>query len=195
MDTSGPSSSGFSNSSGRIFRLGSWTRRPLGTFSGSRKRAGERRQQTGTCGSSRLCSTSGSGRTWFQANPFRTVEGYPEQKYVRYVPPPEDIDAARMAATAEERDLFDALYFTAGRLSEILNLVWERDINFERRTGHAVDTEEKGEGKRNRPGPSGHDRLVVQVALAAMGETGQVQPMGVRQLRDRRSPTTGEVDS
>ncbi|OEU66211.1 MAG: hypothetical protein BA863_09215 [Desulfovibrio sp. S3730MH75] len=65
-------------------------------------------------------------------NPARQVDYYSEEDFVRYVPPAEDISAVRMAATPEERLFFDALYFTAARLSEILNLTWE-DINLESR--------------------------------------------------------------
>ena len=64
------------------------------------------------------------------ANPARQVEPYPAEAYVRYVPPAEDIAAVRMAAKPEERRIFDTLYYTAARLSEILNLTWE-DINFD----------------------------------------------------------------
>ncbi|WP_243546172.1 tyrosine-type recombinase/integrase [Pseudodesulfovibrio tunisiensis] len=64
------------------------------------------------------------------ANPARQIEPYAEEAYVRYVPPAEDIAAVRMAANPEERRIFDTLYYTAARLSEILNLTWE-DINFD----------------------------------------------------------------
>lgn len=67
-------------------------------------------------------------------NPFLAFENYAEEAFVRYVPPPEDIDKVRLAATPAERDLIEAIFFTAGRLSEVLNLSWDRDINFEHRT-------------------------------------------------------------
>jgi Site-specific recombinase XerD len=63
-------------------------------------------------------------------NPAGQVDKYAEETYVRYVPPAEDIAAARMAATPEERRIIDALYYTAARLNEILELTWE-DINFD----------------------------------------------------------------
>lgn len=63
-------------------------------------------------------------------NPARQVEPYAEETYVRYVPPAEDIAAARMAATPQERNVIDTLYYTAARLSEILEMTWE-DVNFE----------------------------------------------------------------
>jgi site-specific recombinase XerD len=66
-------------------------------------------------------------------HPFRSFETYPEDPYIRYTPPPEDIDKVRLVATGDERDLIDCLYFTAGRLSEILTWTWEKDINFEQR--------------------------------------------------------------
>lgn len=63
-------------------------------------------------------------------NPALPVEPYSEEDFVRYVPPAEDIAAVRMAATPQERQIIDTLYYTAARLSEILNLTWE-DVNLE----------------------------------------------------------------
>ena len=51
---------------------------------------------------------------------------------VRYVPPAEDINKVLLAADREDMDFILALYHTAGRTSEVLNLMWE-DVNFEQR--------------------------------------------------------------
>ncbi|MGA3114585.1 MAG: tyrosine-type recombinase/integrase [Syntrophobacteraceae bacterium] len=65
-------------------------------------------------------------------NPPATAEPYPEDQFIKYVPPVEDIDKVLMAANREEMELVIVLYHTAGRISEILRLIWE-DVNFERR--------------------------------------------------------------
>jgi integrase len=51
-------------------------------------------------------------------------------EYVKYVPPEEDIKKIIMAADPDDMDLIQIIYYTAGRISEVLNLKWE-DINFE----------------------------------------------------------------
>jgi integrase len=63
-------------------------------------------------------------------NPCINIQKYPEERKDRYVPPEEDIKKIIMAADPEDMDLIQILYFTAGRISEILNLKWD-DINFE----------------------------------------------------------------
>lgn len=66
-------------------------------------------------------------------NPWSAIAPYPEDKAIKYIPPAEDIDAVRLAANSWERGLLDLLYYTAARLSEIMNLTWE-DVNLEQRT-------------------------------------------------------------
>lgn len=65
-------------------------------------------------------------------NPCNPIEKYPEEPYRPYVPPPEDIDKVRIAATADERDFLIALYHLLARRSEVLRLTWE-DVNLEQR--------------------------------------------------------------
>jgi len=63
-------------------------------------------------------------------NPCINIINYPENPQDRYVPPEEDIKKVIMAADPDDTDLIQILYFTAGRISEVLNLKW-KDINFE----------------------------------------------------------------
>jgi integrase len=58
------------------------------------------------------------------------ITNYPEEPKVIYVPPEEDIKKVIMAADPDDMDLIQVIYFTAGRISEVLNLKWD-DINFE----------------------------------------------------------------
>jgi integrase len=69
-------------------------------------------------------------RGLMDSNPADPIERFSEDAYIRYVPPAEDIAAARLAANPVERRVFDTLYYTAARLSEILELTWE-DVNFD----------------------------------------------------------------
>jgi integrase len=63
-------------------------------------------------------------------NPCINIQNYPENPKERYVPPEEDIKKVIMAADPDDMDLIQVIYFTAGRISEVLNIKWE-DINFE----------------------------------------------------------------
>jgi integrase len=65
-------------------------------------------------------------------NPLKAIRPWPEEPKIKYVPPPEDIDAVLMAANPEETDMLTVLYHTGGRIGEIRRLTWE-DVNFERR--------------------------------------------------------------
>jgi integrase len=67
---------------------------------------------------------------YLRTNPARGIEPFAEKSYTRYIPPAEDLAAVRIAATREERDIIDCIYYTAGRFSEILALAWE-DVNLE----------------------------------------------------------------
>ncbi len=63
-------------------------------------------------------------------NPCINIQKYPEKPIVRYVPSEEDIKKVIIAADHDDTDLIQIIYYTAGRISEILNLKWD-DINFE----------------------------------------------------------------
>ncbi|BDQ36362.1 hypothetical protein SYK_07220 [Pseudodesulfovibrio nedwellii] len=88
-------------------------------------------------------------RDYMAKNVARQVEPYPVEATVRYVPPSEDIAAVRMAATPEERLIFDTLYYSAGRLTEILELTWE-DINFEANALRLWTSKRRGGNKEPR---------------------------------------------
>ena len=70
--------------------------------------------------SRRLCFT----------NPCAGIEEYEEDSFVRYVPPPEDINAVLLEAEPWEYDFLQCIYHTAARRGEIQRLKWE-DINFQ----------------------------------------------------------------
>ncbi|MDL2267675.1 tyrosine-type recombinase/integrase [Desulfovibrio sp. OttesenSCG-928-G15] len=69
----------------------------------------------------------------YQSNPFRPIEPFPEDRFIRRVPTAEEMAKVRLAAKGDERDFIDTLYFTGARLSEICKLTWN-DVNFEART-------------------------------------------------------------
>ncbi|WP_163813098.1 site-specific integrase [Pseudodesulfovibrio sp. JC047] len=112
-------------------------------------------------------------RGLMSSNPSRPIENYAADAYVRYVPPAEDISAARLVAKPEERRIFDTLYYTAARLSEILELTWE-DVNFDHQVVRLWTSKRKG-GNREPRYISMHKEL--QKTLQAAWEA-----------RDRHSP-------
>lgn len=63
-------------------------------------------------------------------NPAAMIEPYPEDPYVKYVPPAKDIDAVILAASPEEGDFLLVLYNLAARRGEVIRMVWD-DVNFE----------------------------------------------------------------
>ena len=85
----------------------------------------------------------------WQSNPFRTIEPYPETKFVRYVPPAEDVQKVRDTARGHESDFVEFLYFTGARLSEGMNLLWE-DIDWRRGTVTLWTRKRKGGAKEHR---------------------------------------------
>lgn len=66
-------------------------------------------------------------------NPWRYVPPYPEEAFIKYVPPPQDVGAVLHSATEWERDFLLALLSTGARVGEIFNLTWE-DVNLEKST-------------------------------------------------------------
>jgi integrase len=78
-------------------------------------------------------------------NPCRNIQKYPESQFVKYIPPSEDLKKVLLAADPNDTDLLLVLFFTAGRIGEILRLTWE-DINFERKTIRLFTRKRKGGG-------------------------------------------------
>jgi integrase len=65
-------------------------------------------------------------------NPARSWVRFPEDPFHKYVPPVADVEAVILAADPDETDLLETLYYTGGRIGEVLAATWE-DVNFERR--------------------------------------------------------------
>jgi integrase len=63
-------------------------------------------------------------------NPALKIKRYGEKKFVKYIPPIEDIKAVILAASPEEQDFISFVLYTGARLSEVLRLTWE-DVNFD----------------------------------------------------------------
>lgn len=67
-----------------------------------------------------------------RSNPARAIDPFPENPFIKYVPPAEDIDKVLLAANRQEMEILLTLYHTAGRIDEIRRLIWE-DVNFEKK--------------------------------------------------------------
>lgn len=93
--------------------------------------------------------TWGVRHEFMLSNPAQLIEPYAEETYVRYVPSAEDIAAVRMAATKEERQFIDTLYYTAARISEIINLTWD-DVNFEAKAVRLWTSKRRGGNREAR---------------------------------------------
>lgn len=74
-------------------------------------------------------------------NPFLSIELFPEDAEPRYIPPPSDVAKVRAVASGIESDIIETLYYTAGRMGEIVRyrddtgthpITWD-DINFDQR--------------------------------------------------------------
>jgi integrase len=64
-------------------------------------------------------------------NPCVGIERFPEDPFVKYVPPARDIEAVILAADPDETDLLEFLYYTGARIGEVCSATWEA-VNFER---------------------------------------------------------------
>ncbi len=65
-------------------------------------------------------------------NHARKIEPFKEKKYKRYVPPADDIEAAKMFANSFEYDIIILAYNTLARAGEIRRLQWN-DVDFEKK--------------------------------------------------------------
>jgi len=63
-------------------------------------------------------------------NPCLGIERYKPTPYVRYVPPPEDINAVMLVADQFEYDFIQCVYHTAARRKELQRMKWD-DVNFQ----------------------------------------------------------------
>ncbi len=65
-------------------------------------------------------------------NPAKSILKFPEDPYIAYVPPAEDLAAVRLAATPDQLDFIEVIYHALARKVEATRLTWE-DVNFEQR--------------------------------------------------------------
>lgn len=65
-------------------------------------------------------------------NPCRGVKMMPEVKFVKYIPPTDDIEKVLALANEMDRIYLTVIWQSAARVREINNLTWE-DVNFQRR--------------------------------------------------------------
>jgi integrase len=79
----------------------------------------------------------------FIRNPTRSIEPFPEEPYIPYIPPLEDINRVKLAADRDARDFLEILFHLAARKSEVARLIWE-DVNFEQRWVRLYTRKRKG---------------------------------------------------
>lgn len=65
-------------------------------------------------------------------SPVKDIDKFPEERFIKYVPPSADINKVLMAAGQEDMDLLMVVYYTGGRIGEVFRLTWD-DVNFEKR--------------------------------------------------------------
>lgn len=66
-------------------------------------------------------------------NPMGMVDRLPETKFIKYIPPKEDVMKVLAVANSKEKPLLLVILHTLARIDEILRLTWE-DINLEVQT-------------------------------------------------------------
>jgi integrase len=64
-------------------------------------------------------------------NPWAQLAQYPEDEYIKYIPPPEDVAAILLASQPWERDYLSVILRTAARAGEVRKMRWE-DVDLAR---------------------------------------------------------------
>lgn len=82
-------------------------------------------------------------RGYLSHNPATEIESYKEDIFIKYVPPPEDINTILLASEGWEYDFIQCLYHFAARAGEIRNLKWD-DVNFQTKTVTLWTAKRKG---------------------------------------------------
>jgi len=74
----------------------------------------------------------GKKKKFIFENPVDGIDFFPEEKKIKYVPPPDDIDRVIEIADPDTQDYLWTLRETAARMSEVNRLTWD-DVNLEMR--------------------------------------------------------------
>lgn len=81
----------------------------------------------------RAMFSQGKRKDWVQKDPTESLDFFPVEKSVKYVPSPSDIDRVIAEANPDTQDYLWTIRETMGRMSEINQLRWE-DIDLETKT-------------------------------------------------------------
>ncbi len=82
-------------------------------------------------------------------NPFIIVKQKPRDRFVKYIPPKEDIFIIMMAASTNHRDFIRTIYYSLARRGEIVNLL-VRDVDLKRKVLTLHTKKRTGEIKARR---------------------------------------------
>lgn len=82
-------------------------------------------------------------------NPCRGVKLMPVPRFVKYIPPTEDIEAVLALADELDRAYLTVIWQCAARVREINGLIWE-DVNFQRRQVRLWTSKKKGGNRMDR---------------------------------------------
>jgi len=74
----------------------------------------------------------GKRKKFIRENPVNDLAFFPEEKRLKYVPPPEDIEKVLDLAGQDSRDYLLTIRDTMARVSEVNRMTWD-DVNLERR--------------------------------------------------------------
>ncbi|GFM36904.1 tyrosine-type recombinase/integrase [Desulfovibrio psychrotolerans] len=123
------------------------------TVSFAKKFIAHTQAEKGNKSANRRLRTMKACWNWFKDeqpdNPWKNISMYPEEEVAKYVPPPEDVAAVRLAAAPWQQQFLDVLLTTGARLGEIMNLTWE-DVNLERKRLSLWTRKRKGGAKQSR---------------------------------------------